>query len=230
MKIGSWKKHGFEFLSIFIAVISAFALNNWNDNRRDNKSEQKILREISNGLVKDLEDVRGNESGHKLGISACHYFKNILTDKPVDIDSLGIYYFIVTRDFVSIQNVAGYETLKSQGLELIENDSLRLDIISLYEYDYQTLRKLEEEYSEIQFNENYFKEINQNLAPHFQFDVEQNINGIDLPLNLPTEQKKILLSYLLKIQKNRNFILQSYAQVSKNINKVLGKINAELSE
>lgn len=230
MKIGNWKKHGFEFLSIFIAVISAFALNNWNDNRKDNKSEQKILREIANGLIKDLEDVKGNERGHKLGISASRYFKNILTDKPIDLDSLDIYYFIVTRDFVSIQNVAGYETLKSQGLELIKNDSLRLEIISLYEYDYQTLRKLEEEYSEIQFNENYYKEINQSLAPNFKFDDEENISGIDLPLNIPTEQKKILLSYLWKIEKNRNFILQSYAQVETNINKVLEEINTELSE
>ncbi|SHK73152.1 hypothetical protein SAMN04488007_3702 [Maribacter aquivivus] len=230
MKIGNWKKNGFEFLSIFIAVISAFALNNWNDNRRDSTSEQKILREIANGLVKDLEDVRGNEGGHKLGISASQYFKNILTDKPVDLDSLGIYYFIVTRDFVSIQNVAGYETLKSQGLELIKNDSLRLDIISLYEYDYQTLRKLEEEYSEIQFNENYFKEINQSLAPNFQFNADQNIVGIDLPINITTEKKKIILTYLWKIEKNRKFILQSYAQVETNINKVLEKINTELSE
>lgn len=35
MKKGNWKKYGIEFLSIFIAVIAAFALNNWNDNRRD---------------------------------------------------------------------------------------------------------------------------------------------------------------------------------------------------
>ena len=43
MNIGNWKKHGFEFLSIFIAVISAFALNNWNDNRGDNTSEQDAI-------------------------------------------------------------------------------------------------------------------------------------------------------------------------------------------
>ncbi|WP_417612232.1 hypothetical protein [Owenweeksia hongkongensis] len=49
----SWRKNGFEFLSIFIAVVSAFALNNWNENRRDAHSENKILMEIYNGLEKD---------------------------------------------------------------------------------------------------------------------------------------------------------------------------------
>ncbi len=30
-----------EFISVFIAVIFAFALNNWNDNRRDDNAEKK---------------------------------------------------------------------------------------------------------------------------------------------------------------------------------------------
>jgi hypothetical protein len=74
IKLKNWKKHGIEFFSIFIAVVSAFALNNWNENRRDNNSENKILVEISNGLEKDIDDIKLNVSGHKSGISACNYF------------------------------------------------------------------------------------------------------------------------------------------------------------
>jgi hypothetical protein len=37
----NWKKIGIEFLSVFIAVISAFALNNYNENRRAKISEIK---------------------------------------------------------------------------------------------------------------------------------------------------------------------------------------------
>ena len=54
MKKRNWRKYSVEFLSIFTAVISAFALNNWNDNRKDQNAEQKILIEIKNGLEKDL--------------------------------------------------------------------------------------------------------------------------------------------------------------------------------
>lgn len=50
IEFNNWTKYGFKFLSIFIAVISAFALNNWNENKRDAHSEHKILIEISNGL------------------------------------------------------------------------------------------------------------------------------------------------------------------------------------
>jgi len=38
MEKTNWRKLSFDFLSMFIAVIAAFALNNWNENRRDNEA------------------------------------------------------------------------------------------------------------------------------------------------------------------------------------------------
>ncbi len=228
VKSTNWKKYGFEFLSIFVAVVTAFALNNWNDNRRDANSENKILIEISNGLEKDLEDIKLNINGHKSGISACIYFRELFAGNNIETDSLMFHYFNLTRDFVSIQNIAGYETLKSKGLELITNDSLRLEIISLYEYDYNTLRKLEEEYTEMQFQENYFKEINESLAPNFNIDSNGNISGIDLPLNIQKDKRNQLLVYLWKIQTNRIFILHYYSEIENKIKKVKDRINTEI--
>lgn len=222
------KKYAIEFLSIFIAVVSAFALNNWNDNRRDNNAETKILTEILNGLEKDLVDVKVNEAGHNQGLAACKYWRDIITDQPVNVDSLRQYYLNLTRDFVSIQNTSGYETLKSKGLELIKNDSLRSMIISLYEYDYKTLMKLEEEYNELQFQENYFYEINKLIAPYFIFNSMGNISGIEQPLKINKSERNILLSYLWKIQLNRRFILLSYSEVEVKINKISTAIKKEL--
>ena len=63
IKKAKWKKYSFEFLSIFVALISAFALNNWNDNRKDSLAESKILLEILNGLEKDKKDIELNVKG-----------------------------------------------------------------------------------------------------------------------------------------------------------------------
>lgn len=224
-KSKSWRKHGFEFLSIFVAVISAFALNNWNDNRRDANSKDKILTEIYNGLQKDLQDIRVNLDGHKKGIAACNYFKKAISGQAVNGDSALYHFHYLTRDFVSIQNVAGYETLKSKGLELIENDSLRLQIIGLYEYDYSVLRKLEEEYYEMQFQENYFHELNDILAPHFNFDSTGTLSSIELPLDIDESSKKKALVYLWKINRNRTFIMDYYAQIEQTIEKVQNLIS-----
>ena len=222
------KKYTFEFLSIFIAVIAAFALNNWNDNRRDNKAESRILSEIFHGLEKDMADVKLNVMGHEQGIKACEFWRKVFKGEATQVDSLQMHYFILTRDFVSIQNTSGFETLKSRGLELIKNDSLRTQIIALYEYDYKTLMKLEEQYNELQFQENYFQEINRHIAPQFEFDIKGNIIGMELPLQITKSEKHILLSYLWKMRVNRKFILEYYDEVQEKIEQLRLAIEKEL--
>ena len=227
---GTWRKYAMEFISIFVAVISAFALTNWNENRRDEAAATKIMTEIANGLQKDLDDVNINISGHQEGMNACKYWRKVLQGEEIDKDSLMVYYLAVTRDFFSAQNNSGYETLKSRGLELIKNDSLRFDIISLYEYDYASLKTMEETYFEAQFQENYFLEINRLLAPHFVFDAVGNIVDIEMPLRISEEERKILLAYLWKIQINRRFILYYYASMEEKIQAIRKRIQAELKD
>lgn len=219
-----------DFISIFIAVVSAFALNNWNENQRDDYAALKILTEISNGLEEDLLDIKGNMGGHTVGISSCKYWRDILGNQNFNPDSLKQNYLALTRDFFSAQNNSGYETLKSRGLELIKNDSLRSDIISLYEYDYGSLKTMEEDYYEMQFQENYFKEFNRAIAPNFDFDAKGNIESINLPLKITEGEKKILLAYLWKIQVNRKFILFYYADMERKIQDIASKIDKELKK
>ena len=136
---GRWSKFAFEFLSIFVAVISAFALNNWNDHRKDNVAEHNILEEISNGLEKDIKDTEQNIMGHKYGLMACQYWRKVINDQVINSDSIQFHYFNLLRDFISLQNTSGYENLKIKGFR-IDKKILRTSIISLYEYDYKTLK------------------------------------------------------------------------------------------
>lgn len=215
------KRRGYllEFLSIFLAVISAFALNNWNDNRKINIAEDKILEEISNGLESDLEDIDINIYGHNLGLNALDQFYKIVNNKAIISDTLHKHYSRLTRDFISLQNISGYTTLKSRGLEILEDDSLRLSIISLYEYDYTMLRKLEENYEENQFFKHHYKPINEILSPHFTFENGQLID-IKQPIQLTSKEKNRILSAFEKIRINRNFMLRIYNDVKINIAKL----------
>lgn len=213
----NWKKYTFDFISIFIAVVSAFALNNWNDNRKINKAETKILAEISNGLEKDLADIELNNNGHKNGIRACSYWRRLVNGDSVANDSLQQNYGYLTRDFISIQNVSGYESLKSRGLEIIEDDSLRYQIIDLYEFDFKIISKLEEQYYEMQFQQNYFSHINDIIHPYLIFSEKGIPIGIEQPLQLSEEDKKLLMTYLWKIEVNRQMISDYYLILKKDI-------------
>jgi hypothetical protein len=226
----NWSKFLIEFISVFIAVVFAFYLNNWNDNRKDNNAEMKILDEISNGLTKDLDDIKLNIHGHEEGIIACKYWRKVINNTEFSQDSVLVNYLNLTRDFVSINNKAGYETLKSKGLELIKNDSLRLEIISLYEYDFKTLEKLEETYSEMQFQNSYYKELNEIISPFLVFENNGNINALNLPIDVNKKDQNIFLAYLWKIEMNRNFILYYYSEMKKKTRKLISNIETELKQ
>ncbi len=222
-----WKKYLIEFISVFVAVFLAFALSNWSENRREDNAEIKILSEISNGLMKDLDDIHTNIDGHKEGIKACRFWRDVVNDRSYSNDSIGWYYFCITRDFISVQNTSGYESLKSKGLEILKNDTLRYQIISLYEYDYETLRKLEEEYYEMQFHENYFQKINEVVSPYFNFDAKGNVKSVSTPMALSKRNKNTVLSAIWKIQGNRKFILSYYCKIEKKVNRLIENIDKE---
>ncbi len=230
MKNQNWKKYAYEFLSILFAVILAFSLNNWNDNRRERRAGNKILAEIHHGLSKDIDDVRENLAGHKAGLRSCAFWLAALSGGEVDLnrDSLNMHYFALTRDFIAIQNRSGYETLKSRGLELIESDSLRTEVVSIYEYDYEVIIKLEEEYEEAQFHKNYFQELNKLISPNLNFDERGQIVGMKQPIKLSQKERELLNSYLWKIRSNRFFIMLAYRDMEKKIIKLRDDIGKEL--
>lgn len=227
-KLEILKKYGFEFLTIFIGVFAAFALDSWNENRKDSATEIKILAEINNGLSQDIKDIGINVQGHKAGLYAADYFRKLVLNTQLQHDSLPFYYFNLLRDFISVQNISGYETLKSKGLEIITDDSLRTEILALYENDYNSLKKLEENYAELQFFKNYHNDFNSSIAPNFLIDQNGNINGINYPLQLTEKEKKVLLVDLWKISTNRVFMLRNYNEVENKIIKLQKRIEQEL--
>ena len=226
MKIKNFRKYIYEFLSVFFAVTFAFLLDSWNQNKNERLTEKTILIEIYNGLERDSIDLANDEETIKYNFKAVNYFRKIVDNNEVDNDSLATYYFYLTRDVVAIQNTSGYETLKSVGLEIIENDSLRKTIIDLYEVRYKLYKKFTEEYDENKYMRNYFEKINNSLSPHFNYDELGNIIGIKQPINLDEKEKNLIKSYLWRLLINR---LDRERAMKRNKAKI-GEIRAFIKE
>ncbi|MDT0689069.1 hypothetical protein RM549_04685 [Salegentibacter sp. F188] len=212
MKNINWKKYTFEFFSIFIAVVSAFALTNWNDNRNSRTSEQKILIEIKNGIGIDTQDFEANIKGHELSLRANEIFRDLLGNKPVAQDSIDLFYISLFRDYTPLINRSGYESLKESGLKTITNDALRLEIITLYDYHYGIVEILDN-VNEMQSFQNYFTPVNELLHPFMEFDDEGNLIKIEHPKALSEDQRKEILSYLWRLENNRKYKLGKYNSV-----------------
>lgn len=224
-KQSNLRRYLFEFLSIFLGVSLAFALNKWNENSIRFKSSEKTLLEIRNGLELDMEDFQGNRQGHEIAIQSCQYFRKYIKQEDVTGDSVVFYYRTLLRDYISIQNKSGYESLKATGLDLVEDDSLRLQIISLYDYYYEIIEKMEEEYSENQFHENYFAPINSTLTEYMKFDERGNLVYLHPPSDITDNERNSLLSYLWKIQLNREFTMKNYLLVEEKVSDLISHID-----
>lgn len=225
----NWKRYLLEFLSIFFAVILAFALNNWNDNRKIKNAETNILKEISNGLELDATDVDLNIKGHQFGLSAVAYFRKLLKGEPIDVDSITAYRRMLVRDFISIQNTSGYESLKSQGLDVIQSDELRVEIIKLYEYNYSLIEKIEEKYAAQQFFVAYGNQFDNAISPYLEFNTSGTIKSLDTPVVVSEEEFNKLMLDLLSIEGERKFTLKFYEQIAQQIAKTKDLIEKELA-
>ncbi len=227
MKKINWKKYAFESLSIFIAVISAFALSNWSYNRNNSESEQKILIEIRNGINKDFEDFQANVTNHKYSLKANQVFRDLIANDPISQDSIAFYYTALFRDYTALVNRSGYESLKAAGLKTIKNDSLRLQIMTLYDYYYGILEVLDTN-TELQSFENYFEAINELLHPYMEFNNKGNLIRITEPRELTPSDRREILSFLWRLEKNRNFKLLRYESILEEMHNVEQNIALEL--
>ncbi len=222
-----WYRYFFEFLSIFIAVISAFALNSWNENRRDRNAEEKILAEIKSGLHLDLFDMNQNRLGHTFGLTMCRHFRNLLNNKTYPKDSLTFAYIYMFMDASAISNKTGYESLKSKGLEIVENDSIRFQIVELYDYYYQIMYKNEEVSESLQIFKNYFNSVNKIMTKYLVYNENGRLIDFKNIQNMPENERNEILGYLNVMENSRTIRLRDYKIIEEKINKLIASIDKD---
>jgi hypothetical protein len=221
------KKYFSEFALIFISVILAFALTEWSSNQGEKVSETKILIEIRNGIDSDLKDFESNLKMHKLSSSGVRALRNWATGKAVNQDSLTLHYYVVYRNYSPIINKTGYESLRETSLKIISNDSLRFQIIKLYDYYYNILENIENRNEEMQDFKTYFSPMNKILTPYMVFDDAGELKTFE-KANLSANQKNELLSYLWRMEKTKNFKIRRYSEIITEITELNKSITSEL--
>jgi len=214
-----------EIFSVFLGVTIAFLANHLNEVRKDNIAEQKILAELKVELALDLLDIEGNIGGHKLGIEVVDLFRRYCNGKEVDYDSLGMFYEHLYKDYLSISNTTAYETLKAKGIGIVTNEELRNNIVRLYDFEYEVLEKVEEQYQPAQFHQNYFNILTRHFKNHMEFKNGRVVFVKPYGKKPDTE----IMMIFKEISYWRNLLLISYEQTVKSIDKVSIQIDEEIN-
>ncbi|WP_445383632.1 DUF6090 family protein [Robiginitalea sp. IMCC43444] len=138
-----------EILLVVIGILIALQIDNWNELRKETLKERALLRELQANLETNVENLESDIKIQITGASAIHFLLDHLDNKRAYIDTLD--YLFQEADYVpeAVLSSSAFETLKSSGLGLVGNDSLRKGIIDLFEVKYpylmQETRRLEDQ-------------------------------------------------------------------------------------
>ena len=121
-----------EIVLVVIGILIALSINNWNEYRKERLKEKKILVELESNLEANsiiLQNYINSQEGiiRQIDITIEH----LESKKPFN-DTIGKYVLSI-QWIESIQFLSSaYESLKTTGVDLISNDSIRADVTYLF--------------------------------------------------------------------------------------------------
>lgn len=134
-----------EIILVVIGILIALQINNWNEFNKEREREKRILNEIRDNLKFDVVDFESNITNLQNKVTSSKSILQILKNNNDYNDSIG-YFFYYLKTYPHFSNKSnGYNLLQSEGLDIIQNESLRKGITDLYEDRYQYLKTYEKE-------------------------------------------------------------------------------------
>ncbi|MCK0180647.1 DUF6090 family protein [Flavobacteriaceae bacterium S0862] len=172
-KTGKYLKYAIgEIVLLIIGILIALQINNWNENRKERQVELKILKEMKLALNNDIRNLKINISSYN---NVKRSLEIIIEQLPLEVptnDSLQYAFRNSLFNNSVAPNIGAYETLKARGLNLISNDTLRMQIIDVYEISYKYYQdNAQDEFLSESFIQEYCATLFNNLDTYQNDDI-----------------------------------------------------------
>jgi hypothetical protein len=132
-----------ELFLIVLGIYIALQLDDWKKSRERQSDELQILSEIATGFRRDIEDLKFNINLHENAMRSGEIVLNHLENRLPYNDSL-TKHFATILWYSRITVVEGaFDDLKRRGLDIISNDSLRIEITATYDIEFNGIKAFE---------------------------------------------------------------------------------------
>jgi len=214
-----------EILLVMIGILLALQVNNWNEERKKNDVEIKLLKELISGTEADIESnqytlMRNKESMTSLNILIPHIEKKL----PYH-DSLPYHFQMAHNRWVGLFSNHAYQNAKEFGLDFLP-DSTRFLLVYQNEKAIEYLQMLEERNTQY-----YYNVIAPKLTSLFQITYPQGRRFKDMtPLNyetLLTDREYLVILKSIHAYKEQYLEWQEYVMIG-NRKKLILQLNLEL--
>ena len=128
-----------EIFLVVIGILIALQINNWNEYRKSGLAELALLQELKSDLEYSKKELEGVSLENQKSLEA---YQRIATyiDKnwpyQAELDTAFAYLDIWSQPYLSTTT---YETIKSKGIDIIRNDSLKRLINNVYNLHIKSL-------------------------------------------------------------------------------------------
>ena len=212
-----------EIILVVIGILIALQINTWNNNKIERKLETNILKEILVNLKNDVNNLNSKMEINENFIKNNKIILEHLKNKTPLTDSLRYYYSSLfgRGNFQPI--TVAYENLKSHGIDIIQNDSLRIAISELYDFKYFYFTKdLQADFTPI--HEATINLLFKNITSSKPYVSAEPVNLMELQKNVQFDEGLKQFVFFL------SWINRNYRIGVKQIEKVQGQIKKELSQ
>ncbi|WP_188466009.1 DUF6090 family protein [Bizionia arctica] len=224
-KTGKYFKYAIgEIVLVVIGILIALQINNWNEDRKLRTVEHAILQNIKSNLIDSKSKldrvVNRDEEQIKHYKRILHYIDQDLPYN-IELDSSFIYISTWASPYLTYID---YETLKTKGLDIIQNDSIKNGITYIYESafawlvdDFDRLEWARAENVTIPFSEK-----------HIRYNIENNLARPNDFEALKTNDEFInILNNNMYFRKNG---IEACKRINKEIEEVIQMIDKELKQ
>lgn len=217
-----WPEYLLEILVITIGILGAFALNNWNENRKQKLKETSILQEINFEFRKNKEQFQEGKQWHKRGEQSSKWLlEEFPFNSSTDQDSL-LLHFRNTFSFWTFEPSSSNVDIivNSESFDIIENEELRKILIRWNNVleDYK-----EEELRNVRNFDNVYLPYLRSRIDLYEAQVNENLSYRDFDNTIET--KNVLMGRLRSYAN----IVGEYNNESKELEAMIDKI-IELTE
>jgi len=224
-KTGKYIKYAVgEILLVMIGILLALQVNNWNENKKIQKFEISILKELKANLLKDIEDFETNIRAHKISIQSSKVILEALKNNTTYHDSLSSHFAKIPVNPIFMPTTSAYQNLKINGFHLISNDSLRRELQGLYEARYVYTAKI----TDAAFNYDY-----QEFGKLYEIEMStytlfREARPVDYNSLFTNQQFANLISH--KMTRDKYQIIPNYQERIHLIKRIINMIDRELND
>ncbi|PWN07326.1 hypothetical protein DDZ15_03395 [Rhodohalobacter mucosus] len=218
-----------EIVLIVVGILLALYLDNINSEKQARETEIEMLEELRSNLVSNIDILNRTLRTESEYLHYNEMILDYLDDrKPYDetLDrAFAVYFWTISTNPVT----GGYEFLKSKGIDLITNDSLRNEISFIFENEFSILKNENEVWSNnLQQNISYPYHVK-----HFRRYYATDENNNEIELARPFDYQSLLddnefKSINTEIISNRKWNINSLEVLIREIEHLIVQIDAEL--